>query len=106
MLFECIVLKEKGGDLRRVGGVIDLDVESIEQRVVLVSTDLCGIFVVEERYPLSVRVSQIIHDTEERLSGVDVSLRQFAALVYLEGRRDVREELLELFRKKMTPGMN
>jgi|GEM_PF-2347678 hypothetical protein len=94
MPFECIVLKEEGGSSRRVGGIINRDQEPLEDRITRISSDLRGKFILAETYELPSYIAHIIEHTEKSLGREDVALRHAFSLVYLQGRMDMRNEMV------------
>ncbi|MDP7477223.1 MAG: hypothetical protein QF442_02125 [Candidatus Peribacteraceae bacterium] len=102
---EYIVFVEVDGS-RRVGTVVDAENESIEERITLISTDLRSQFKVAERYELSKAAASAIGVLEEMSGGEDINLRRFAALIYMQGRSDMKLELADLLARQMEPKEN
>lgn len=99
MRYEYLVMKDEGSD-RKVGGVIDLDTETLGDRLSMVSGDLSGNFLLQGRYPLSRAAAQVLSDVERLKGSPDLEMRKFIALVYLQGRMDMRKEMLEAMQPK------
>ena len=102
---EYVVFAEVEGS-RRVGTVLDVDREPIEDRIKRISDDLNAQFRLAERYDISPIVAQTIRDAEEVGGAEDVNLRRLVVLIYLQGRDDMQAEMIERRGRQMIDHQN